>query len=343
VSATAQSALWLARATRESRVVTPRDLLTNLSSLPVAVLLWPPEVELRLARFGVLTIADLLRLPRGGLARRIGYARLAELDRAVGRQPEVRRDFVVPESYEDRVLLDFEIETTGLLGVIIERRLQRLQKFLSRRNLALDRLHIELQHREQAVTPVAIGLANATADMTHVAQLLREQLSRLQLPAPVGCVFIRASNMQRAAGTTGDLFLAKGRTLDRLASQARLLERLQSRLGADAIRRLQARADHRPEVAQCTPPALISAAARGTTLPLTAPRPLWLLPQPRTVRSIGTLRRRGELIGPEKIESGWWDENLVCREYFRARSPGGALGWIYRDDQGKWRLHGLFG
>src|SRR5690606_34567534 len=118
---------------------------------------------------------------RGGLARRIGYERLAERDRAVGRQPEVRRDFVVPERYEDRVLLDFEIETTGLLSMIIERRLQRLQKFLSRRNLALDQLHIELQHRDKAITPLAIGLADATADMSHVAQLLREQLGRVQL------------------------------------------------------------------------------------------------------------------------------------------------------------------
>lgn len=117
VSATAQSALWLARAAPEPRAVTPRNLLTTLSRLPIAVLLWPPEIELRLARFGVITIGDLLRLPRGGLARRIGYERLAELDRAVGRQPEVRRHFAAPETYVDRVPLDFEIETTGLLSV----------------------------------------------------------------------------------------------------------------------------------------------------------------------------------------------------------------------------------
>ena len=41
----------------------------------------------------------------------------------------------------------------------------------------------------------------------------------------------------------------------------------------------------------------------------------------------------------------WWDEELVCRDYFRARSRAGALGWIYRDHEhhGKWQLHGLFG
>lgn len=345
VSATAQSAMWLARAAREPRCIAPRQLLAHLSRLPVAVLLWPAEIELRLARFGVLTMGDLLRLPRGGLARRIGYERLAEIDRAVGRQPEVRHHFVAPERYEDRVPLDFEIETTGLLSVVLERRLQRLQKFLSRRNLAIERVHIELEHREHAVTSVPVGLAHATADMTHVAQLLREQLTRVQLPAPVISLSIQVSKLHRATGATGDLFVSKGRTLDTLAAQARLLERLQSRLGRDAIRSLQAHADHRPEFAQRTPAAEIGTTAPTNTLPLMAPRPLWLLSTPRPLRSIGTMAAGSKLVGPEKIEAGWWDEELACREYFRARSAAGALGWIYRDRerQGEWHLHGLFG
>jgi protein ImuB len=344
VSATAQSALWLARAAREPQAVTPRNLLTTLSRLPVAALLWPSETELRLARFGVLTIGDLLRLPRGGLARRIGYERLAELDRAVGRQPEVRRDFVAPETYEDRVPLDFDIETTGLLSVVIERRLERLQKFLSRRNLAIERLEIQLKHREHATTSVPVGLAHATADMTHVAQLLREQLTRVQLAAPVTSLSIHVSKLHRAPHATGDLFLSKGRTLDALAAQGRLLEQLQSRLGRDAVRRVQARADHRPEFAQRTPTAALEATLPSAELSVKAPRPLWLLATPRAIRSSGTTGTNG-LIGPEKIEAGWWDEQLVCRDYFRARSPAGALGWIYRDREhpGQWHLHGLFG
>lgn len=344
VSATAQSALWLARAAREPQAVTPRNLLTTLSRLPVAVLLWPPEIELRLARFGVLTVGDLLRLPRGGLARRIGYERLAELDHAIGRQPEVLRHFVAPEAYEDRVPLEFDIETTGLLSVVIERRLKRLQTFLSRRNLAIERLNIELKHREHAVTPVILGLAYATADMTHVARLLREQLNRLQLPAPVTSLSIQVSKLHRATSATGDLFLSKGRTLDALAAQARLLEQLQSRLGFNAIRRLQARADHRPEFAHSTPAAAVTTAPSTAEPTLNAPRPLWLLAAPKAIRSIGAMNRGG-LVGPEKIESGWWDEQLVCRDYFRARSSAGALGWIYQDRelQGQWHLHGLFG
>ena len=81
---TPQSALWFSRVARKPIVVKPRELVTTLAKVPVSYLLWPPELELRLARFGVLSVGDLLRLPRAGLARRLGYERFAELDYAIG-------------------------------------------------------------------------------------------------------------------------------------------------------------------------------------------------------------------------------------------------------------------
>lgn len=342
LSATAQSAQWLARTARKPIAIPPRNLLATLSSQPIAALLWPPEVELRLRRFGVLSIGDLLRLPRGGLARRIGAEYLEALDQAVGRRAEVRRDFRAAEQYEDRILLDFEVETTGLLSVVIERRLQRLQRFLTRRNVTLDQLHIELNHRDRPCTEVPVGLATPTADMAHVTTLVREHLGRLQLPAPVVAVGLRAAQLHTASDRTGDLFLAKGRELDAGVAQARLLERLQARLGKDAIRSLQARADHRPECAHSSVPATPHPIVPSHAPPRT-PRPLWLLPTARRIRARDLQRDR--LVGPEKIESGWWDEQLVIRDYYRVRALQGALGWVYRDREhpNELRLHGLFG
>lgn len=342
LSATAQSAQWLARTAREPIAVPPRDLVAALSAQPISVLLWPTDVELRLRRFGVVSVGDLLRLPRDGLARRIGPAYLAALDRAVGRRPEVRREFRALETYEDHLVLDFEIETTSLLSVVIERRMARLQRFLTRRNVTLDQIAIDLEHRERACTAVPIGLANSTADMAHVTTLMREHLARLQLPAPVVAVRLRVATLHGAQVGTGDLFLAKGRPLDASAAQARLLERLRARLGHDAIHSLAAHADHRPERAH----RLVAATPQAMEIsyvPPSVPRPLWLLPSPRRIRALEPERDR--LIGPEKIESGWWDEQLAIRDYYRARAARGALGWVYRDGErvNEWQLHGLFG
>jgi protein ImuB len=72
LSATAQSAQWLARTAREPVAIPPRQLLASLSAQPIAALMWPGDIELRLRRFGVVTIGDLLRLPGWRSAWRMG-------------------------------------------------------------------------------------------------------------------------------------------------------------------------------------------------------------------------------------------------------------------------------
>ena len=343
---TPQSALWFSRAARQPIVVRPRQLVPSIATLPVSFLLWPAELELRLARFGVLSIGDLLRLPRAGLDRRIGHERLEELDRAVGRHRQVRRRHRVADLYSDRVLLDFEIETTGLLSTILEARFGRLARFLAQRTLATDKVHIVLHHRDAPATHVTIGLAAPTSDTAHVAKLMHEQLTRLELPAPVVEATIRVDRLLPQPSGSRDLF---DRTAFSPASastepQARLLEQLRSRLGEHGIQQLALTADHRPECANDIRQASVNPQEREVRLPPgMARRPLWLLPTPRRIPP--SRRMSASIVsGPEAIEGGWWDGLPVQRDYFVARSARGALAWIFRErSQAPMFVHGLFG
>ena len=67
---TATAALWLARGAIED-VDSLATLSGKLGSLPVRVTRWPLEVQALLRDLGVRTIADCLRLPRDGFARRV--------------------------------------------------------------------------------------------------------------------------------------------------------------------------------------------------------------------------------------------------------------------------------
>jgi protein ImuB len=341
---TAQSALWLSRVATRPIVIKPLDLIAMIGRLPVSYLCWPADIELRLARFGVLIVGDLLRLPRAGLSRRIGHERLAELDCATGRHRQVRRGYRSAESYRDRVLLDFEIETTGLLSTIVEKRFARLNRYLAKRTLVTDRVHIELDHRDRATTPVVIGLAWPTSDTSHLTKLMHEHLEKVALPAPVTEIVIRVDRLLPQPSTSRELF---GRQLlDSVTSsseaQARLLEQLCSRFGADTVQQIKVQPDYRPEFANALEPAAISTTASPPEIPGSlAPRPLWLLP-PKALHS-----ERGHKVvsGPEAIEAGWWDGSPVLREYFHVKSARGALAWVFRDSQEpRMRfVHGLFG
>lgn len=347
LSATSQSALWIARS-GATKIVSPRELIPTIARLPVFILHWPSELELRLSRFGVVCIGDLLKLPRGSLARRIGYDRLAELDHAVGRHPQVRKAHRPPDAFDDLILLDSEIETTGLLGTVIEARLGRLHDFLTARNLAIDELLIDLLHRDVPPTSVRIGLAGPTADVAHVCRLLHEQLARTALSAPVREVRLRVSHLKSAPSISRELFcMSHDTAAPNSGQQARLLEQLRSRLGTQAIACVFAAADYRPECAQSVTPARMGRLPEVPSLPATLlPRPTWLLPEPREVCS-ARLRTAplARLQGPEMIEAGWWDGQQASRSYFHVRSPLGARAWVYEDRlrPGQWALHGLFG
>jgi hypothetical protein len=98
---------------------------------------------------------------------------------------------------------------------------------------------------------------------------------------------------------------------------------------------------------QAHAPALLADARRTNSLVLQ--RPLWVLNEPQSLRTErGKPSYRGILkciSGPERIETGWWDDDGIARDYFVATNPHGACLWIYRDRSrdGGWYLHGMFG
>jgi protein ImuB len=115
-----------------------------------------------------------------------------------------------------------------------------------------------------------------------------------------------------------------------------LRERLRARLGDDAVQGVGLRAEHRPERASGT----AAQAIKGPppTLPL---RPGWLLATPQPLYD-PDLRI---LSGPERIESGWWDEGDVRRDYYVVETVLGQRAWAYTAAgarHGPFMLHGWF-
>ena len=343
---TARGAQWIARASIEPSIFLPRQLAPGLNSLPIAALQWPLTIELQLARFGVTCVGDLMRLSRKDLARRIGLAPVRELQQALGRTPWLHHGWALPPSYHDRVLFDFEVETTGLLERLLERPFARLKRALIGASRQIDELAITLKHREGA-TPLTLRLQHTTADTAHLAKLLHEHLDRLVLRAPVREVTFDVPRLLVARPHNQSLAVepsSRGSEEGIAELKARLLEQLQSRFGVQMIRALALHAHHVPERAQR--PGAPSQSATSIHIPPRLPRrPLWFLREP----TLATAQyRRGELrieSSPETIESEGWDSPRVRRAYYRARTSDGVQCWIFRDLAAPhdWYVHGLFG
>lgn len=338
---TAHGAWLLARAGSPSPCLDPADLVRRLQPLPVEVLDCGSRTLATLEAVGVRTIGEVLALPRAGLARRFGQALCDELDRALGTRADPRVFFAPPERFRAGFELPSEIREAGALVFALRRLVVQLGGFLAARDGGVQRLRIELFHKE-ARTDVEIGLVRPGRDVDRLALLIREKLSTLTLREPVRRIALAADDILAMVPENLDLLDA---TFKRPGDWHGLIERLRARLGNCAVSGLSTGAAHRPEAAwHVAEPGEPSAAPEFGT------RPLWLLPQPKRLESVGTLPHcdgpLALLAGPERIESGWWDGRDATRDYFVARTAAESLLWIYRErDPAKahWYLHGIFG
>jgi len=364
---TARAAHWLARWRDDAGAA------AGLPGVPVTLIdAAQPHLD-ALQTLGLDTAADLRRQPRDGLARRFGTALLAELDAAWGRRADPREPLQLPERFDGRLELFARVEAAeGLLagaGVLLARLLAWAGARHGRIGGFVLTLHPESRRRIGAAAPMRLELmlAEPMADLAHLLVLLRERIQRVPLAAPVIELGLCCDHLVAGEAPNAELFPSAASARE---GWQRLLERLEARLGAARLQRLEPVADHRPERATRCVPALsrpaprpaAGAPARSSVRahpgePALAPRlgrPVWLLVPPRPLREqAGSPLKEGEVLhlvsGPERIETGWWDDDLVARDYFIAQDRDGALLWVYRyrhapaPGEAGWYLHGLFG
>jgi protein ImuB len=338
---TPRGALMLAASGIEGVIPSEHAMRTALSRLPLAALDLDKRPRADLRRMGLRLVGDLLRLPRSGLAERLGLAQIRLLERLLGETPDPRRHFEPPARYLGRLELPAEVLQVDALVFPCRRLLGELAGFLAGRQGGVQRLTWRLGHGDEIEeTSFTLGAARPEGDPGLWLDLLRERLQRLRLPAPVRAVALDAADVRPLVPGSLPLFPE----LDRSHTPApELLDRLRARLGEEAVRGLALVADHRPERAWCWCPPGRRSEGRGR-----GDRPLWLLSEPRPLE-IRNRRPRwdGELdLGRERerIETGWWDGFEVARDYFVATTAKGERLWIYRELRGSrgWFLHGLF-
>jgi protein ImuB len=57
----------------------------------------------------------------------------------------------------------------------------------------------------------------------------------------------------------------------------------------------------------------------------------------------GREQRLAQVWGPERIETGWWREAPIRRDYYRVDTENGCRFWLFRRlSDGQWFLHGWF-
>ena len=318
-------------ARHDLHIHTPADIGKSIGALNLDSLnLKTTEIQ-ALEKMGFRTVAEVLRLPRKALARRMGLRISNYLDRLLGQRPDPCKIFRPPDSFSAGMDLP-DTEHTGGLIFPLKRLVQELCGVLRAHDRGIQVLQIRLQ-LDEGTESMRLNLHQVTRSEDHLMMLLRERLERLQLPRPV--CHIRLQALHFLPCTVLQASLLKETDTSSTDTSSHVIERLRARLGTDSVKGIKGLEDHRPEHSWSLRE--LDEPAAYTTQP---GRPVWLLPRPQPCR-IDNYRI---LTGPERIETGWWDGRDCRRDYFTVRDSNGSTLWAFHEYKPSpgWYLHGLF-
>ncbi|MBS0206086.1 MAG: DNA polymerase Y family protein [Planctomycetes bacterium] len=338
-------------------VVPPAEQSQALASLPVGALRLADSVIDSLHSLDLSTIGRLMQLPRTALPSRFGTELLRRLDQALGTVPELLPVERSVEPLSAELLFEEPVTDRQTLEHVLGVLLSQLLGQLNDRRVSLR----EFQCRWLGTTtePVSLRLLRPTTDRRHLLELLRLHCERCVFTRGVRGVRMEVVEMGLPPVRQGLLFENPADKAEQLQrALAELVDRLNSRLGCQAVLRPSLRPDPQPEFAcEYVPwpggkvfPSFETPSACRSHLRC---RPLRLLRSPQPLTVAGSTKAGlpthvnqssiVRIVGPERIETGWWRGADARRDYYRLDLAHGAGLWAFVDrNSGDWFLHGLF-
>jgi protein ImuB len=352
-------AAWALAHTRAAAVVPAGEEEVAIARLSVAALRLPPTSLERLEALGLATIGDVLKLPRETLASRFGEILPRRLDQVLGLLPET---FVCERLKEPLTAIrewETPIDDRFALDLVCRQMVRELLAMADRHGLGLQEIEGNLQTETGQVT-IEIRLARPTKDERHLSRILELQFERQTWSGGVVAVRWSALRLGRLDPVQGCWFGDEGQT-EASRDFIALIDRLSSRLDAKSVLRVEMLPDPQPEYAVRLVPWTNVGGPKTTELTpdpeQSRGRPFRLLGDPQRLEVASaapdgpplrmTWRGEDHLVvrswGPERIATGWWREQDVQRDYYRAEWDDGTHVWVYLDQcNSRWFLHGFF-
>ena len=339
VSPTPLGAIWLAPQQTEATALTIDDLPQHINSLPISTIESKNISDIQPSDVGIKTIGELLRIPRSAVTRRWGPHILDQLDRAFGKKPDPYPPFLLPYRFNTKISLNLPASSVTELLFGIHRIIQTMTNYLQVKQRGVIKFKLTITSEENFAHDFSFKLSVPSRNSKHLTNLVQERLNRETIPSRIESIQLKSIRELPITPSSQSLIPQSEHTeLDR----GQLIDQLQARVGEHSVYGITVYADHRPENSWRT---TIPGEQHHHT-PLSH-RPSWLLRTPKALISISDIPQlRGPLTilnGPERIETGWWDEKDIKRDYFLALTQEYSQVWIYKDKKSqRWFLHGIF-
>ncbi len=342
-------------------ILKPGAEATALAGLPVAALRLDAAALTAAMRFGLERVADLIRLPRGPMAKRLGLAAVTRVDQALGHVAEPITPVVPFEAPEVSLRLLEPITTPESITQVIGDLVDDLIGVLRQRGLGVRSAMLVADRVDGEAQRIVIGASRATRDAKHLKRMFGLKLDRIEPGLGIEVMHLLVPHSEPlGASAAGSLIESDAAVAD----LAPAIDRLVGRAGETAVFRAAPNESDVPE------------RAMRRVGPLDEPgcwprwkRPVRMLRRPEHLTHVVALlpdhpprrftwRGQSYLVtagdGPERIHGEWWrtdNELWAVRDYFRVEVESGERFWLFRRGDGvepetgdlSWYVHGMFG
>ena len=349
-------------------IIPPGQARGYLSDLPSSAGRLQPEDTDVLQQLGISTLKDLLQLPLADLPTRLSADAVIRIRQLLGDQQELITPLPESNPVCARWISEFPAQNRNAVHKVLAHLCERIEEQLLRRLIGATRLECNLHQDDQSVVSLCAEFVRPIQVADVMLDMLNLRMESTVVVKPVVSASIQAGIAPLPVARQKDLFSSTEHVCPQEDLTA-LVNRLNNRLGTQSVLRAALTADPRPEFAAQLRP--ISADSSGNLSErlnrLVTPeqsdtsfvpqfhRPIQLLAVPVRIDELrddltnskfrfdGRVQSIAEAIGPERLQTAWWNESSAHRDYYRIQTTGGSRYWLFRDLQSQdWYLHGIF-
>lgn len=241
--------------------VPPNGQRSAIEPLDVSALRIAPETVETLSRLGIESIGQLLRLPRSGIAPRLGTLLVRRIEQALGEIDEPVSSFCADAEHAETLSLEYPTRDLAILADRVTRLIETVRAGLATHQRGALRLTCRLDLSVHPPLTVEVGLFSPTTDVRHLAGLVHHRLESLRLPSDV-------TRLTISVPLTGPLRSVQKSLFDDCQpsspftvnssniglSLSRLIDSLSGRLGRSAVVEIKRTGDALPESAYSITP-----------------------------------------------------------------------------------------
>jgi protein ImuB len=251
-----------------------------LSGLPVIALPLGEELRDWLVRLGVLTISDLLALPRASLGTRLGVEAAHVLEIAAGRDREPLTAFQPARSIVETVTWEHDVAGTEPLLFALRGLVARLSARLGGRGEAAQSLVLTIEHapafvrfrNTEPVTVLRFALAAPLYREEQLRRIVSSRLERVKLPAPSVGLKLEAPVLTEAVQRQLEFGEFLSGTTGAEEELPLIVAEIVADIGEDRVGVLEVVDSHRPEAQSKLVPSAGSPGKSRKSAPKSGPR-----------------------------------------------------------------------